>query len=86
MTNPIPEQRESWDDMAGTDYDDVDLMENDDQDFDDIDPTGGFEEDESDFDDCEFEDDGQPTMYEEYQDLYGGDDQFDGHLDSGDGW
>ena len=23
------------------------------------------------------EDDGQPTMYEEYQDLYGGDDQFE---------
>ena len=25
----------------------------------------------------EFEDDGQPTMYEEYQDLYGGDDCYD---------
>lgn len=23
---------------------------------------------------CDYEDDGQPTMYEEYQDLYGGDD------------
>ena len=23
------------------------------------------------------EDDGQPSMYEEYQDLYGGDDQFE---------
>ena len=25
----------------------------------------------------EEEDDGQPTMYEEYQDLYGGDDMFE---------
>ena len=24
-----------------------------------------------------YEDDGQPTMYEEYQDLYGGDDAFE---------
>lgn len=34
-----------------------------------------------DFDDiqCEevYEDDGQPTTYEEYQDLYGGDDMFE---------
>lgn len=27
--------------------------------------------------DDEEEDDGQPTMYEEYQDLYGGDDSFE---------
>lgn len=30
----------------------------------------------------EFEDDGQPTMYEEYQDLYGGDDWDHGQYDS----
>ncbi len=36
-----------------------------------IDPT---ERDEEEIEDEEFEDDGQPTMYEEYQDLYGGDD------------
>lgn len=28
-------------------------------------------------------DDGQPTMYEEYQDLYGGDDSFYSHEDDG---
>lgn len=27
--------------------------------------------------DGEFEDDGQPTEYEEWQDLYGGDDMFE---------
>ena len=26
---------------------------------------------------ADLEDDGQPTMYEEYQDLWGGDDQFE---------
>jgi hypothetical protein len=31
----------------------------------------------SDADASDDEDDGQPTMYEEYQDLYGGDDSFD---------
>lgn len=31
--------------------------------------------DEDDGEDSEY--DGQPTMYEEYQDLYGGDDQFE---------
>jgi hypothetical protein len=38
--------------------------------------------------DAEFEadeDDGQPTMYEEYQDLYGGDDWDQGQYDD-DGW
>lgn len=29
-------------------------------------------------DEEEYEDDGQPSMYEEYQDLYGGDDAFEG--------
>ena len=33
----------------------------------------------------EFEDDGQPTEYEEYQDLYGGDDWDQGQYDD-DGW
>ena len=28
--------------------------------------------------DEEYEDDGQPSMYEEYQDLYGGDDAYEG--------
>lgn len=28
-------------------------------------------------DEEDYEDDGQPSMYEEYQDLYGGDDQFE---------
>jgi hypothetical protein len=28
-------------------------------------------------DEDEYEDDGQPSMYEEYQDLYGGDDAFE---------
>ena len=32
-----------------------------------------LEEEEED----DYEDDGQPTMYEEYQDLYGGDDMFE---------
>lgn len=45
--------------------------------------AGGIEPDE---DGCpeemEFEDDGQPTMYEEYQDLYGGDDWDHGQYDS----
>ena len=40
------------------------------------------EEDADDGDDAEFEDDGQPTEYEEWQDYMGGDDwdhgQFDG--------
>lgn len=36
-------------------------------------------EDECDYDD--YEDDGQPTMYEEYQDLYGGDDWDHGQYD-----
>jgi hypothetical protein len=29
-------------------------------------------------DEEEYEDDGQPSMYEEYQDLYGGDDAYEG--------
>ena len=29
-------------------------------------------------DEDEYEDDGQPSMYEEYQDLYGGDDAYEG--------
>jgi len=29
----------------------------------------------------DYEDDGQPTMYEEYQDLYGGDDWDHGQFD-----
>lgn len=29
----------------------------------------------------EDEDDGQPTMYEEYQDLYGGDDSFESYAE-----
>jgi hypothetical protein len=37
----------------------------------------GFE-----FDECDcYEDDGQPSMYEEYQDLYGGDDWNHGQHD-----
>ena len=28
-------------------------------------------------DEDDYDDDGQPTMYEEYQDLYGGDDAFE---------
>jgi hypothetical protein len=35
-----------------------------------------FQEDDEDED--EYEDDGQPSMYEEYQDLYGGDDAYEG--------
>jgi len=31
-----------------------------------------------DADEEEYEDDGQPSMYEEYQDLYGGDDAYEG--------
>ena len=32
-------------------------------------------------DDEYYEDDGQPTMYEEYQDLYGGDDAFESYCE-----
>lgn len=51
-----------------------------------VDDTHEPEPDEcEDLDDiCVFEDDGQPTTYEEYQDLHGGDDwdhgQFDGEF------
>ena len=38
----------------------------------------GYEADEC---DCDFEDDGQPDMYTEYQDLYGGDDWDHGCMD-----
>ncbi len=41
---------------------------------------------EDDFEDGEFEDDGQPTTYEEYQDLHGGDDWDHGQYDSGEDW
>ena len=40
-------------------------------------PEGDMEPDDDEWlddEDGDFEDDGQPTMYEEYQDLYGGDD------------
>ena len=43
-----------------------------------------FLEDEEDHDEKEFddyEDDGQPSMYEEYQDLYGGDDSFESYCE-----
>ncbi len=43
-----------------------------------------FEVDREDYAD-EFEDDGQPTEYEEWQDLYGGDDWDHGQYDSYDG-
>ena len=37
---------------------------------------------DGDMDEGEGEDDGQPSMYEEYQDLYGGDDWDHGQYDS----
>lgn len=43
-----------------------------------------FEVDREDYPD-EFVDDGQPTEYEEWQDLYGGDDWDHGQYDSYDG-
>lgn len=42
----------------------------------DVDPSGGCEMDEADF-----EDDHQPTEYEEWQDFYGGDDWDHGQYD-----
>lgn len=41
--------------------------------------ANGFTEDNDDWD--EEEDDGQPSSYEEYQDLYGGDDNFYDHAE-----
>ena len=41
----------------------------------------GWEDDAMGEDDVYFEDDGQPTMYEEYQDLYDGDDWDHGQYD-----
>ena len=40
-----------------------------------------WEDDAMGDDDVYFEDDGQPTMYEEYQDLYDGDDWDHGQYD-----
>ena len=40
-----------------------------------------WEDDAMGEDDVYFEDDGQPTMYEEYQDLYDGDDWDHGQYD-----
>ena len=66
------EQREQWDDdmsQFSDDHDaDLDLMNDHllEGEFDDTE-DGEFED---------FEDDGQPTEYEEWQDLYGGDDAF----------
>lgn len=38
-----------------------------------------YDHDEKEFDD--YEDDGQPSLYEEYQDLYGGDDAFESYCE-----
>lgn len=43
------------------------------------------DEDEDEDEGGEFEDDGQPTEYEEWQDLYGGDDWDHGQYDDGGG-
>jgi len=86
MYREFIDSREAFDAMTREEYNDyLDQLEEDavlarqEAEEDDDYELDDFEHDFAPEDD--YEDDGQPTMYEEYQDLYGGDDSYQGYYD-----